>query len=159
MSANLTPEQAAAEVADFLRVFPSEDLIERAWADRAYPLRRDALQALLDEQAAQADALRAVYRERAHLLAFIASLFPSHIGYTDPSEPDWAVLIIETPAGQLSWHIAPDDLELFTHVSTTSSMCRSWDGHSTDEKYRRVRALTKSARAVPAGGAGREQDA
>lgn len=82
-----------------------------------------------------------VYRERAHLIALLAALYPSHIGYTDSAEPDWALVVIESPAGQLSWHIAPGDMDLFAHVRATSRICRGWDGHSTDEKYRRVREL------------------
>ena len=107
------------------------------------------LQALLDEHTAQADALRAVYRERAHLIALLAALYPSHIGYTDPAEPDWALVVIESPAGQLSWHIAPGDMDLFAHVQATSRICRGWDGHSTDEKYRRMRGLTATTEPFP----------
>lgn len=85
------------------------------------------------------------YRERAHLVALLASLHPSHIGHTDPAAPDWAVVVVETPAGQLSWHIAPRDMDLFTHVRPTDRVCRGWDGHTTDEKYERVRQLTATA--------------
>jgi len=82
-----------------------------------------------------------VYRERAYLVAHLASLYPSTIGYTDPSEPEWAVCIIETPAGQMTWHISPDDRDLFDHVTWSSRA--KWDGHETEEKYERLRALTK----------------
>lgn len=84
-----------------------------------------------------------IYRERAHLVALLAALYPSHIGYTDPDEPDWPVVIIETPNGQMSWHIAPDDVDLFTHVRPTDRACRGWDGHTTEEKYDRIRLLTR----------------
>ncbi len=90
-----------------------------------------------------------VYRERAHLVALLAALYPSHIGYTDPTEPDWAVVIIEAPTGQLSWHIAPGDMDLFGHVQATSRICRGWDGHSTDEKYRRLRELAATTELFP----------
>ena len=43
----------------------------------------------------------------------------------DPNEPSWPVVYIELPTGQVSWHM-PE------HQTT-------WDGHDTDEKYRRVR--------------------
>lgn len=84
-----------------------------------------------------------VYTERAILVAHLAAIYPSHIGYTDPDEPDWPVVIIETPTGQMSWHIAPDDVHLFEHVMETDRMCRGWDGHSTTEKYRRLAELTQ----------------
>lgn len=83
-----------------------------------------------------------VYRERAHLVAHLAALYPSHIGHTDPAEPDWAVVVIEAPGGQLSWHVSPDDMDLFGHVKPTGPDSRPWDGHSTDEKYARLDRLT-----------------
>ena len=53
---------------------------------------------LTDEQLdALYDQLDATYRERAHLVAHLAALHPSHIGHTDPAAPDWAVVTIETP--------------------------------------------------------------
>lgn len=94
-------------------------------------------------------ALNAAYRERAHLVAHLAALHPSHIGHTDPSAPEWAVVIVETPAGQLSWHVAPDDMDLFAHVQQTNRICRGWDGHTTEEKYERLRRLTADTRPLP----------
>lgn len=43
----------------------------------------------------------------------------------DPAEPGWPVVYIELPTGQVSWHMPQHKLV--------------WDGHDTDEKYRRVR--------------------
>ncbi|MCX5431897.1 hypothetical protein OHU11_30060 [Streptomyces sp. NBC_00257] len=90
------------------------------------------------------DQLDATYRERAHFVAHLASLHPSHIGHTDQNLPDWAVVTIETPAGQMSWHIAPRDMDLFTRVQPTNRICRGWDGHTTNEKYQRMRDLTEA---------------
>ncbi|MGH3628032.1 MAG: hypothetical protein ACRDRL_11415 [Sciscionella sp.] len=95
------------------------------------------------------DKLNAAYRERAHLVALLTTLFPSHIGYTDPNEREWAVAIVETPAGQLSWHIARDDIYLFAHVPVSLSTDRGWDGHSTEEKYERVRKLIADKATAP----------
>lgn len=81
-----------------------------------------------------------VYRERAHLVAHLAAIYPSHIGYSDPEEPDWAVVFISLPTGQACWHVAPDDMDLFRHVRT--DITESWDGHSTEEKYARLDAHT-----------------
>lgn len=83
-----------------------------------------------------------VYRERAALVAHLAAVYPSVIAYNDPAEPDWPVIYLDTPQGQLSWHLAPDDLDLFGHVriSTVPGEIR-WDGHDTPEKYRRLAAL------------------
>lgn len=43
----------------------------------------------------------------------------------DPAEPGWPVVYIELPTGQVSWHMPEHQT--------------AWDGHDTDEKYRRVR--------------------
>ena len=86
-----------------------------------------------------------VYRERAHLVAFLASHYPSVLAYADPSEPDWAVVYIHTPAGQMSWHIAPSDVELFDHVQkvTPDDDLAKWDQHTTEEKYERLARMTR----------------
>jgi hypothetical protein len=89
------------------------------------------------------DALDAAYRERAHLLAHLAALYPSHIGI-DPSEPDWPVVYVETDAGQLSWHLSADDLPLFAHVPRGEA---DWDGHTTEQKYQRLDNLTRTVAA------------
>lgn len=101
--------------------------LRRFW--RALTGRRDAVPAA---------ALDAAYRERAHLVALLAAWRASHIGYNDPAAPDWAVVTIELPTGQACWHIAPADLDLFSHVRPTPRNAPGWDGHDTDEKYRRV---------------------
>lgn len=83
-----------------------------------------------------------VYRERAHLVAHLAAVYPSCIGYTDPAEPDWAVVTIGLPTGQACWHVAPDDMDLFGHVPATRE--ELWDGHSAEEKYARLDAHTRA---------------
>jgi hypothetical protein len=87
------------------------------------------------------------YRERARLIALLAALYQSEIAYSDPDEPDYPVIIIETPSGQLSWHLAEQDLELFPHVVKHERGCEGvelrWDGHSTEQKYLRLSSLTK----------------
>lgn len=46
----------------------------------------------------------------------------------DPNELDWPCAYIHLPTGQVSWHMPafPDP----------------WDGHTTEEKYRRIDAYT-----------------
>jgi hypothetical protein len=84
--------------------------------------------------------LRSVYRERAHLVAHLASLYPHSFAHTDSSTPGWPVATVETPVGQLSWHIAPEDTDVFPNAPTTNGL--PWDGHSTEEKYARLQQLT-----------------
>lgn len=90
-------------------------------------------------EAAEA-ALHGAYRERARLVAYLASQHHSVLAYNDPSDPDWPVVYVTTPAGQMSWHISPDDVGLFTHAPVASNP--TWDGHSTETKYERLAALT-----------------
>ena len=42
----------------------------------------------------------------------------------DNNEPEWPVVYIDLPTGQVSWHMPQ-------HTS-------QWDGHDTEEKYRRI---------------------
>jgi hypothetical protein len=85
--------------------------------------------------------LAAVYRERARLVAFLAACYQSEF-WTDTSSPGWPVVAVETPTGQMSWHIAGRDMDLFEHVTLRSDEDR-YDGHTTEEKYRRLAVLTE----------------
>lgn len=53
----------------------------------------------------------------------------------DDLDPSWPIVYIDLPSGQVSWHIQESELSWFTHLSSYS---RDWDGHNTEEKYRRV---------------------
>ncbi|MFD6094705.1 hypothetical protein ACFVWN_01290 [Nocardiopsis flavescens] len=89
-----------------------------------------------------------IYRERAHLVAHLAILHPAVLSHSDPDAPEWPVVTIDTPAGQLTWHISTEDRDLFTHVPAVpvEELGRfTWDGHDTETKYARLRALTTSA--------------
>lgn len=48
----------------------------------------------------------------------------------DPAEPEWPVVYIELPTGQVSWHMP--------------RYANDFDGHTTDEKYARIRAYLAS---------------
>ncbi len=89
-----------------------------------------------------------LYRERAHLIALMAAYHPAVLCYSDPSAPDWPVIYINTRlGGQLSWHISPDDLDLFGHVPIVEKgdPRAEWDGHTTELKLARLKALIKQA--------------
>lgn len=89
-------------------------------------------------------ATMSIYRERAHLVAFLTTLYPSVGAYNDPEEPEFCVVYVETPAGQMSWHIHPDDMDLFDGICIVDD--HRWDGHSTEEKYRKLHNLTQLRR-------------
>lgn len=83
-----------------------------------------------------------VYRERHHVIAHLAAIYPAvMVLNADQDEPDWPVLFLELPTGQVSWHIAPADMDLFRHVPIGTTQ---WDGHDVAEKYRRLDEHTKA---------------
>jgi hypothetical protein len=86
------------------------------------------------------------YNERAHLLAWLASIHPAVLASApDVSEPGWQILYLTAGGLQLSWHIAPGDAELFTHVEqvSTDDQRAQWDGHTTEQKYERIRTAVR----------------
>lgn len=84
-----------------------------------------------------------LYRERAGLAAYLAAEYPSEWCEDPENGEDWKILYVHTPAGQMSWHIASIDWDLFPHVSKSNHTAEFlWDGHTTDEKYQRLEKLT-----------------
>lgn len=68
-------------------------------------------------------------------LVFRAVTFALDCGYVagvriDPKEPDYPVVYIELPTGQVSWHMP--------------QYANAFDGHSTPEKFRRIREYIAS---------------
>lgn len=84
------------------------------------------------------------YRERAQLVAYLAACYGSVIMHdADLDAPGWSVIFIDTPSGQMSWHLHENDLDLFRHVpKILRHVPGPWDGHTADEKYRRLAELT-----------------
>lgn len=94
------------------------------------------------------DDLDAVYRERNACVAAIATMAVQR-GWdaflaADDQEPGWHVVFLETPRGQLSWHVPERDLSLFSDLRVSDRPSRmSWDGHTTPEKYQRLLDLMR----------------
>lgn len=84
-----------------------------------------------------------VYRERDRLVAFLSVKYPSHLSKATDAEVGFNYTVcVHTPTGQMSWHIPDHEVDtLFAHLPLQET---DWDGHTTDEKYRRLDALTKS---------------
>ncbi len=59
----------------------------------------------------------------------------------DDKEPDWPVLAIQLPTGQVSWHIDPVDLAGLAPIERLP--LGTWDGHTTAEKMERIRAFVR----------------
>lgn len=82
-----------------------------------------------------------LYDERARVvvaLALASRALGHRIGFAvDPKEPDWPVLFIDLPTGQVSWHLTQAQrVDLAGDIGDYGGV---WDGHSTAEKYERLR--------------------
>lgn len=82
--------------------------------------------------------MNAVYSERNQIVAALSKLFPSY-WFRDGEFPDWSVVCISLPTGQVTWHIpAHEMLQFFRHVGERAN---DWDGHTQEEKYNRLSKL------------------
>lgn len=80
----------------------------------------------------------AAFARLARCLAGPTSIWRAGIGYDQVGDVEngWRhVVFIDTPNGQVSWHFHDDDLELFHDLPAYTG---KWDGHDTEEKYRRL---------------------
>jgi hypothetical protein len=79
------------------------------------------------------------YRERNQLVAALIRLtdWPAWAGF-DAGAPGYTVVYVESPAGQLSWHVRDDELDQFGPLPLLAG---KWDGHTTREKYERLATL------------------
>lgn len=106
----------------------------------------------------ETDAKNAAYRERNQLVAALSKIFPSYLATHDANDATWDkewmwIVYVELPTAghllptgnvlpkttQVSWHIHNSDLSIFSHLSVKEN---NWDGHTTEEKYARLAALT-----------------
>lgn len=108
-------------------------------ADRLGAIVRDVNTEVRYEIHEAQNAKEAAYTERARLVAYLARTMPSSLEVADPSPGFEYVVYIDSPAGQLSWHVADTDLYLFRGVAVNQG--RKWDGSDTDEKYARLEAI------------------
>jgi len=89
------------------------------------------------------DKINEVYWERNQLVAVLSKLFPSHLSRHPDDDKDWeddwrTIVCIHTPVGQATWHVHDDEKNDFSHLEEKSN---DWDGHSTEEKYKRLSML------------------
>jgi len=90
---------------------------------------------------AQPEPLDAAYRERNAVVAALirSNGWPRWVAMA-PDAGGWIIVYAETPEGQVSWHVGPGDFGLFEDFPGVAP--GRWDGHTTEEKYRRLAALT-----------------
>lgn len=111
------------------------------------------------------DKINAVYDERNRCVAAMTCMAMTRgwltwLGKHEPAnDPTWDkewlnVVFIELPTGQVSWHIHDRDLPLFAHLPHAQPPyiegdATRWDGHSTEEKYKRLERLADPIKKYP----------
>ena len=99
----------------------------------------------LSEMKARKDA---AYLERNQVVAALAKAYPSGLRKTaiEGWGEDWhGCVMIDLPTGQASWHYHDSQAHLFADLPAYAG---EWDGHTTDEKYARLAAMTVQAAPV-----------
>ena len=86
------------------------------------------------------------YLERNALFLALCSTGGKSWVAPDPSEPDWMVVFLQLPAGQVSFHIHAREFPDFMRCPFVQASGDPWDGHETPEKWRRVLALIERYR-------------
>lgn len=97
---------------------------------------------MLESTKSKQEVIDGVYRERNILVSFLSKLYPAslerHVPDDDPNwDEEWKwVVFIDSPCGQLTWHIHDKELLIFNHLNRNTG--RVWDGHTKEEKYHRL---------------------
>ena len=87
------------------------------------------------------------YLERNKLVAHLSKIYKSHLAKHDKEDESWLndwrnIVITYTLNGeQMGWHIHDSDLHLFEHLEYNYEY--KYDGHTTDEKYKRLLNINK----------------
>lgn len=81
------------------------------------------------------------YRQRNHLVAALAQIYPS--GITKTNIPGWdeewhGCCFIDLPSGQISYHYHDSQKYLFENLPPYS---KEWDGHDKDVVHKRLSEL------------------
>jgi hypothetical protein len=86
-----------------------------------------------------------LYTERAHLIALLAAWTNDAVIAPAADADGWQTVYLNLDGVQASWHIARHDADLFEYVEhvTSDDPRAQWDGHTTEQKYRRIAALVK----------------
>lgn len=95
------------------------------------------------ELAVYREAKDSAYKERDSLVACLSKLWPSHLCRHPDEDTEWEkdwrwIVCVHSPEGQLTWHIHDSELAAFGHLSESEN---HWDGHNTEEKYKRIAAV------------------
>ncbi|MBB4594512.1 hypothetical protein [Xanthomonas cannabis] len=82
-------------------------------------------------------------QERNKVIALLARLFPAGISQTRVQDNNGRAqncVLIDLPTGQISWHFGEEDADYFQGLP---AYLGHYDGHSQEEKYKRLEQWTK----------------
>lgn len=96
------------------------------------------------EERTESNTLQDAYCDRnqaAMLAARLAWMLGYTVGWKDnEDDPDWPILFVELPTGQVSWHVPRDEAAGPMGSTLPFSYWGQWDGHTVEEKRRRISA-------------------
>jgi len=97
---------------------------------------------------ADTEQVRALYRERTHLLAVIAAHHPSVLVESAPDLPEYALLVVNASTGKVTHHINRGDLDLLPHVTRVDAghPDARWDGADKTTTLHRLQILATAVR-------------
>lgn len=79
-----------------------------------------------------------LYTERNQCVALIARMAKKQgydVAISPGADPNWPIVYVQLPTGQVSWHFGSTDANLFEGLPFGQ---RKWDNHTTAIKYARV---------------------
>lgn len=85
----------------------------------------------------QSSTIDDAYHDRNQAVMAMAKLAMQQ-GYTvglrnDPAQPDWPVLMIDLPSGQVGWHLPKEEV-----IGEWPEYDKEWDGHLLADKRERI---------------------
>ena len=124
------------------------DFIIRGIADEFYPCKPEIFEKSYQPEpdpSFQSGTLDDAYFDRNQvvlLLSYLAADFGWDV-WVNNDDPEWPILFIETPAGQLSWHIPAKEMPkgITDWYDLWKDGEKVWDGHTLEEKRARISRL------------------
>ena len=80
------------------------------------------------------------YKERNRILSTLTKFLISDRAIDNSQPKGWQnIIIIKTIYGQMVWHVHESEMYLFEHLPFDQNY--KWDGHTTEEKYKRLEKI------------------
>ena len=99
----------------------------------------------------ESNTLEEAYFDRNQVVLAFAKMCAENglkVGWNSEKQPDWPVLLIDLPTGQVSWHIPREMAEPY-EIFAVHPM--DWDGHDLQQKRERMNAFLGRSSKPPEG--------